>query len=110
MTVIRTVGDILDLIEAIEATAHRARQELSNLNGSTEVITLGSIQQCVPFKFCIPVEPVPSFDCFSNTSPGHVVKIEDVVTTMRALEMWMKDIREVIENAPQDMELPRINR
>jgi len=102
----KAVGDVTREIINIENAAGHALQMLSGLDRNTELPNLDHILACLPFKFCLPVEPTADFDCFPNYVAGSPVTVNHLATTMWAVQMWMGDIRVYLERLPQDMGLP----
>lgn len=102
----KVIGDVTREVLNIEAAAEHALQMLSGLDRNTELPDLDRALACLPFKFCLPVEPTVDFDCFPNYAAGSTVTVNHLATTMWALRMWMEDIRVYLEGLPQDTRLP----
>ncbi|RJR27221.1 MAG: hypothetical protein C4574_06520 [Candidatus Latescibacterota bacterium] len=102
---VTTVAEIKERILRIESEATSAWRLLDSLDKDTVIFTSDRAMKCAPIIVCAPT--IDNFGCCVRDRDIGPVRVEDLVRTMSALERWMGDIRRILENAPQDMGLPR---
>jgi hypothetical protein len=97
-----TVGDLNKKIGSIGQSIKSILDLLSGLDASA-IIVGRPIPGCAPiidpprlFNGCM--EPVAGID--------REVKIQDFIDTITHIDMWLKDIQEVVEGLDQNMPLP----